>query len=186
MDTFEENLYNRARKEKLVRAILCTCILFNVALSLVTMIVQFMCDHLADHHNNECKPDISKIGFGTLNELFNTFPLCSLISQILNGVTFLVVVSKFFQLYYRHFKASFDEVKGRALKFIILVASLVLARSFVYYELSYQVFDREDEASYLLLKVCKITMVFSELIGSYLIVILTFKNSEESNVMKSQ
>lgn len=49
MDTFEENLNDRARKEKLVRIILCTGILFNVALSLVTMIVQFMCDHLADH-----------------------------------------------------------------------------------------------------------------------------------------
>jgi hypothetical protein len=39
--------------------------------------------------------------------------------------------------------------------------------------------------SYLKLKICKIIMILSELVGSYLIVILTFKNSEEGNVLTS-
>lgn len=61
----------------------------------------------------------------------------------------------------------------------------MLARSFVYYELSYHIFEREIEKSYLKLKICKIIMILSELVGSYLIVILTFKNSEEGNVLTS-
>ena len=79
MDTLDENLYDRAQKEKLVRITLCTCILLNFAFSLVTMIVQSMCDHLKDENKSECSPDISMLGFKTLNQLFNTFPLCSLI-----------------------------------------------------------------------------------------------------------